>query len=221
MKTHDINLLIADDHKMVRNGLRLMLSLQQNQGFNFLITEATNGDEAITKALKKDFDIILLDYNMPRFKGSDVVARIMMHKPYSKVIMLSNYDEKSFIKTCITNGARGYILKDIDTTELISAIETVLDGGTYFSPQARVKLYDEETVKTDVDILSARLGLSKREIEILRLITSELTNEEIGKKLEISKRTVDTHRQNLLYKLKVKNTVGLIKFAVANNITTS
>lgn len=221
MKTHDINLLIVDDHKMVRNGLRLMLSLQQNQGFNFLITEATNGDEAITKALKKDFDIILLDYNMPKFKGSEVVSRIMMHKPYTKVIMLSNYDEKSFIKTCISNGARGYILKDIDTTELINAIETVLDGGTYFSPQARIKLYDEEKSKPDLDSLSAKLGLSKREIEILRLITNELTNEEIGRQLDISKRTVDTHRQNLLYKLKVKNTVGLIKFAVANNIIAS
>ncbi len=213
----DINILIADDHKLVRTGLRLMLTMQ-NQEYNFLITEATNGDEAITKALKKDFDIILLDYQMPRFKGDEVIARILLHKPASKIIVLSNYDEKGFIDACVQAGAKGYVLKDIESAELLKAIENVLDGRTYFTDTVREKLYNEENSRKKEADLILKLGLSKREFEILQLITKEYTNEEIGKELNISKRTVDSHRQNLLYKLKVKNTVGLIKFAINNHV---
>lgn len=217
MYIQDISILIADDHKMVRTGLRLMLTHQTEQ-YNFFITEAENGEEAIQKALKKDYDIILLDYNMPRFKGDEVVNRILIHKPYMKIIMLSNFDERSFITSSISNGARGYMLKDVDTTELLKAIETVLDGGTYFSHHVSDKLYNEDTQYSDIVSLTTKLGLSKRQIEILRLLADEFTNEEISKKLGISKRTVDTHRQNLLHKLKAKNTAGLIKFAIHNHI---
>lgn len=213
----DVNILIADDHKLVRTGLRLMLTMQ-NKGCNFLITEATDGDEAITKALKKDFDIILLDYQMPKFKGDEVIARILLHKPASKIIVLSNYDEKGFIDACVQAGAKGYVLKDIESDELLKAIDKVLDGRTYFTSAVREKMYNEETSRKKEAELILKLGLSRREFEILRLITKEYTNEEIGKELKISKRTVDSHRQNLLYKLKVKNTVGLIKFAINNHV---
>jgi DNA-binding NarL/FixJ family response regulator len=214
----DINVLIADDHKLVRTGLRLMLTMQQNPEYNFLITEAVDGDEAITKALKKDFDIILLDYQMPRFKGDEVISRIILHKPAAKIIILSNYDEKGFIDSCVQSGAKGFVLKDIESAELMKAIDKVLDGGTYFSSAVREKLYNDESSRKKEAELLAKLGLSKRELEVLRLLTKEYTNEEISKELNISKRTVDSHRQNLLYKLKAKNTVGLIKFAINNHV---
>ncbi len=218
MNPIDINILIADDHKMIRDGLRLMLSLRNND-YNFFITEATNGSEAINICLKKDFDIVLLDYKMPKFNGDDVVQRIRMYKPQSRIIILSNYDEQSFIESSVNMGANGYILKNIDTEDLIEAIRTVLNGGSYFSEPviagANVK---EPSPKRDLKVLSREIGLSSREIEVLRLIASEYTNEEIAQKLKISKRTVDTHRMNMLFKLRAKNTVGLIKFAYANNI---
>lgn len=219
MITTDVNILIADDHKMIRDGLRLMLSLQ-NKEFNFFITEATNGGEAIALCLKKDFDIVLLDYQMPKFNGDDVAQRIRIYKPKSKIIILSNYDERSFVQSSVSKGVSGYILKDINTEDLLTAIRTVLDGGTYFSANVHGKIFEEKDQVPEKDIkqLSRQLGLSSREIEVLQLIANELTNEEIAQKLTISKRTVDTHRMNLLFKLRAKNTVGLIKFAYNNKL---
>jgi DNA-binding NarL/FixJ family response regulator len=219
MITTDVNILIADDHKIIRDGLRLMLSLQ-NKEFNFFITEATNGGEAIALCLKKDFDIVLLDYQMPKFNGDDVAQRIRIYKPKSKIIILSNYDERSFVQSSVNKGVSGYILKDINTEDLLTAIRTVLDGGTYFSVNVQEKTLEEngQAPEKDIKQLSRQLGLSSREIEVLQLIANELTNEEIAKKLTISKRTVDTHRMNLLFKLRAKNTVGLIKFAYNNKL---
>jgi DNA-binding NarL/FixJ family response regulator len=214
----DINVLIADDHKLVRTGLRLMLTMSQKPEYNFFITEAVDGEDALTKALKKDFDIILLDYQMPRFQGDEVIARILLHKPTAKIIILSNYDEKGFIDSCMKSGAKGYILKDIESEELLKAIDKVLCGKTYFSADVMEKLYDDESSRKKIVKLLQKLGLSQRELQILQLIAKEYTNDEIGKRLKISKRTVDSHRQNLLHKLKAKNTVGLIKFAINNNI---
>jgi DNA-binding NarL/FixJ family response regulator len=204
---------------MIRDGLRLMLSLQ-NREFNFFITEATNGGEAIALCLKKDFDIVLLDYQMPKFNGDDVAQRIRIYKPKSKIIILSNYDERSFVQSSVNKGVSGYILKDINTEDLLTAFRTVLDGGTYFSANVQEKTLEEngQAPEKDIKQLSRQLGLSSREIEVLQLIANELTNEEIAQKLTISKRTVDTHRMNLLFKLRAKNTVGLIKFAYNNKL---
>jgi DNA-binding NarL/FixJ family response regulator len=214
----DINVLIADDHKLVRTGLRLMLTMQQKPDYNFFITEAVDGEDAISKALKKDFDIILLDYQMPRFQGDEVIARILLQKPKAKIIVLSNYDEKGFIDSCMQSGAKGYILKDIESEELHNAIDKVLDGKTYLSADVREKLYDDESNRKKIVKQLEKLGLSERELQILQLIAKEYTNEEIAKELKISRRTVDSHRQNLLYKLKAKNTAGLVKFAINNHV---
>jgi DNA-binding NarL/FixJ family response regulator len=217
--TTDVNVLIADDHKMIRDGLRLMLSLQ-NKKMNFFISEANDGAEAISLALRKDFDVILMDYKMPKFNGDNAAQRILMHKPGSKVIMLSNYDERAFVQNSVRNGAKGYLLKDVTNDELVTAINTVMHGETYFSSAVQDKLPGSPSKENEVDFkkLGKQLGISEREVEVLLLISDELTNEEISKKLEISKRTVDTHRQNLLFKLKVKNTAGLVKFVYSNRL---
>lgn len=219
MSIIDVNILIADDHKMIRDGLRLMLSLQ-NRTYNFFITEANDGGEAVTLSLKKNFDVILLDYQMPVFNGDDAARRILMYKPSAKIIVLSSYDDSGFVQSSLRSGARGYVLKNIGTQELVEAIGTVLDGGTYFSSAVREKTeYDEaEYANADVKATCKQFGISEREVEILRYVASEYTNEEIAKILEISKRTVDTHRHNLMFKLKAKNTAGLVKFAYANRL---
>lgn len=207
-----IRLLLVDDHQMVRDGIRVMLESKESF-FRFEIDEAENGEIAIRKILKKDFDLVLMDYQLPGMSGFETVQKIRLYKKDMKVLVLSNYDEFSYVKSMINEGVNGYILKNIDPSQLLHAIETVLSGKQYYSNEVSLKLIDSAKNPEKPLPLSAKTGLSKRETEILKMIALEMTNDEIAKSLFISKRTVDTHRQNLLNKLQVKNTAGLIKAA--------
>ncbi len=219
MIVNDVNILIADDHKMIRDGIRLMLSLQNNK-INFFISEAADGGEAVSLALRKSFDIILMDYRMPVFNGDEAIRRILLYKPESRILVLSSGVNPLIVQAVVKSGAKGFILKDVGTDELVYAIGTVINGGTYYSAGLEEDLSVAGTEVRPVDIKSKckQLGISMRELEILKYISNEYTNDEIASKLDISKRTVDTHRQNLMNKLKVKNTAGLVKFAFANNL---
>ncbi len=211
-----IRLIIVDDHQMVRDGIRVMLESKENF-LRFEIDEAENGEIAVSKILKKNFDIVLIDYQLPGMSGIETLQRIRLYKKDIKVLALSNYDEFSYVKSMIDGGANGYILKNIEPSQLINAIQSVLAGIPYYSNEVALKLIDsaKNPVKT---ILTRKSGLTKRELEILKMIALEMTNDEIAKSLFISKRTVDTHRQNLLNKLNVKNTAGLIKAAYEFNL---
>ncbi len=219
MIVNDVNILIADDHKMIRDGIRLMLSLQSNK-INFFISEAADGGEAVSLALRKNFDIILMDYRMPVFNGDEAIKRILLYKPESKILVLSSGVNPLIVQAVIKSGAKGFLLKDVGTDELINAIGTVINGGNYFSSglDEDITAAGSEGSPVDVKTKCKQLGISIRELEILKYISNEYTNDEIASKLDISKRTVDTHRQNLMNKLKVKNTAGLVKFAFANNL---
>lgn len=206
-----VNTLIVDNHKMLRQGLKKMLSsLKKN--LNIQITEADSGAQAILKINQNDFDIVIMDYQMPEISGLETIRRILRFKPRMKIIVLSNYDELAYVESVRDAGAKGYILKDIESEELLKAIITVLSGNIYYSNEIALKLLESnENHKPSNRFGSAQL--TKRELEILKLIAMELSTEEIAEKLFISKKTVDTHRQNLLHKLKVKNTAGLVKAA--------
>jgi DNA-binding NarL/FixJ family response regulator len=206
-----ISLLIVDDHQMVRDGIRVMLESQQGY-YKFDITESDSGEDAINKVLHKSFDTIIVDYQMPGISGAETVKSIMMYRPESKILALSNYDELSYISKMLTAGALGYVLKNIEPSQLLLAIQAVLDNRPYYSNEVAIKLLDAErnNIRTSTP---ESYGLTKRELEILKRIALEMTNDEIANDLKIAKRTVDSHRQNLLNKLHVKNTVGLIKAA--------
>jgi DNA-binding NarL/FixJ family response regulator len=206
-----IRLLIADDHQMVRDGVRVMLESQEGH-YNFIITEAESGEDAIQKILRYTFDIIIVDYQMPGMSGAETVKNILLYKPDTKILALSNYDELSYISNMLAAGAKGYILKNIEPTQLIQAMQTIMDNKPYYSNEVAVKLLEAErnNVRTGTP---ESYGLTKREMEVFRMIALEMTNDEIAEALAIGKRTVDTHRQNLLNKLHAKNTVGLIKAA--------
>lgn len=208
-----VRLLIIDDHQMVRDGIRMMLESKRDL-LKFEIEEAENGEIAIQKILKNNFDIILIDYQLPGMTGTETLQKIHLYKKDIKVLVLSNYDEYSYVRSMIDEGANGYILKNIDPSQLIHAIQSVLAGTPYYSNEVALKLIDSSR-NADKLISINKSGLSKRELEVLKMIAREMTNDEIAKSLFISKRTVDTHRQNLLKKLQVKNTVGLIKAAYA------
>jgi DNA-binding NarL/FixJ family response regulator len=205
-----IKLLIVDDHQMVRDGIRVMLE-SQKKIYSFLITEAETGEAAIKYVLNNSYDIVLIDYQLPKMTGMETVERILLYKPNTKILALSNYDELSYINNMLKAGVAGYILKNVEPSELIAAIKTILDNKAFYSNEVAVKLIEsKKNIVSSID----KYGLTKRELEILKCITQEKSNDEISEMLNISKRTVDSHRQNLLNKLHVKNTAGLTKIAI-------
>ena len=214
MKT--LKILLIDDHKMIRDGLRSMLESQENK-YKFVIDEAETGEEGVLKA-KAHPDIIIMDYQLPKMTGAEAVAMIIKNNPKARILALSNYNEYMYIDKMVKNGVKGFILKNIGPEELIKAIETILSGTSYFSSDVAIKLLtfdtsSEQTKEINHGYELERI-LSVREMEVLKLIANEFTSEEIAKDLHISKRTVDAHRQNIMNKLDVKSAAGLVKYAV-------
>lgn len=211
--------LIIDDHKMVRDGIKSMLESQEKK-YKFSIDEAEDGEEGAEKSIKNTYDIIILDYQLPKLNGADTAAKILAAKPKSKILALSSYNEYMYIERMMKIGAKGFVLKNIGPEELIRAIESIISGKDYYSSEIALKLlnfdnYVEHATSKELN------KLSKREIEILKLIADEYTNGQIAEKLSLSKKTIDSHRQNLLSKLNVKNTAGLVKYALTITSTPS
>ena len=199
-----IEILITDDHSIIRDGLKSMLA---NHPDIQVVAQAANGSEAIDFLKKHSVDIVLMDISMPILNGIEATKFITKQFPATRVIALSVHEENEYLRYMINEGARGYLSKDVSRDELIEAILAVAKGKKYFSSV----IFDRLTAGS----LSAEMPiLTEREIEILRLITSEMTNQEIAEKLSLSVRTIDTHRRNILQKLKVKNTAGLVKYAI-------
>lgn len=215
-----IKILLVDDHKLVRNGIKYTLESGGISNRISEIHEAVNGDEAVKRAIITNYDIIFMDINMPDKDGIQATKEIVRNDKFTKIIALSMFDEDFEIRSMIKAGASGYLLKNTGPEILEEAINTILEGRNYYSNDVAIKLMqpfsdstlNQEKVKRS-SVSKNENVLSKREMEVLTLISSELTNEEIGKKLNLSKRTVDSHRQNIINKLQVKNTAGLIKYA--------
>lgn len=210
----NVKILIADDHPFIRDGIRQML-LEQG-GFRD-IDEAATGTEALEMLAKKSYDLVIMDINMPGMNGIDATREIKMNYPHVKVLAISMFDEQPYIVKMIKAGAKGYVLKNSGKEEMLSAVRMLLEGRTYFSKRVSEimfsyiiegkPLYAEPSQLQDI-------ALTRREKEIIRMISEEKTNVEIGHELGISPRTVDTHRRNILQKVKVKNTAGLVKVAM-------
>lgn len=211
-----ISVLIVDDHKMVRFGICNMLQ-SKTEPYHFKISQASDGSSALELLFENDFDIVFMDHQMPGISGPDVVRRALIKKPDLKILGISNYDEPAFITEMLRAGAMGYVLKNIGTEELILAIETILSGKKYYANDVANRMINVISESLDEDE-ARKITVSKREMQILLLIAEELTNEQISDRLKIAKRTVDSHRQNLLNKLKVKNTAGLINFVHRNKL---
>jgi DNA-binding NarL/FixJ family response regulator len=214
--TKEIEVLIIDDHKMIRDGIKVMLKAK-NKFYNFNITEADCGEVAREKSMQKAFDLAIVDCQMPGIQGDETISDIKLNSPETRFLALSNYDEVSYVKKMLGAGAMGYILKNIEPYQLITAIKNVLNDNPYYSNEVALKLIEEERRSKRVTF-SDRNKLTEREVQVLKLISSEKTNEEIALQLNLSKRTIDSHRQNLLHKLGVKNGAGLAKMAYELNI---
>ncbi|MGP8217599.1 MAG: response regulator [Bacteroidia bacterium] len=217
MKT--LKILLIDDYEMIRDGIRSMLESQEKK-YKFTIYEAEDGDEGVSKAIDLSPHIIILDYELPKMSGAETAGTILANNPKAKILALSNYNEYMYIDKMIKAGVKGFILKNIGPEELLKAINTILNGNIYYSSDVALKLmnfdnnsYRNKKISKEYNHKLEKL-LSHRELDVLKYIAEEYTSEEIGRKLHISKRTVDTHRQNIMKKLEVKSIAGVMKYTM-------
>ena len=211
-----IKLLIVDDHRLVREGIKRILS---DTNDIIVVSEADNGENAIKQALIHNPDIILLDLMMPKVNGIECLRKMKDLGVKSRVIILSAFSNKNYIIDCIKIGASAYITKDNDSVGLINVIRNVYSGGTYLQPSlVHILRKNTEAERIDSDDIEKIKLLSNREYEILKLIASGYNNNEIGKKLYISEKTVKNHITNMFKKLEVKDRVQAVIFAYSNEI---
>jgi len=213
---NNVRILLADDHKILVAGVKELLS--ERRDFE-VIDMAHNGQEAVDKARLHKPDVMLLDIDMPIRNGVDCIEEIKSHSPKTKLIILTMHQERSVIEQCISLGANGFVAKNTDAEELAQGIYAVLEGVTFYSKDIKLILQNKGVEIKKVATRSALLQtLSKRELEVLRDIAAGYSNREIGERLFISHRTVDTHRNNIMGKLDIHNIAGLIRFALSNGL---
>ncbi|WP_242120052.1 response regulator [Aestuariivivens sediminicola] len=206
-----IRLIIADDHELFRNGLEELLKRHNDIEVVNCVSDGVELIEFIKG--HQDIDIVLLDITMPNMDGFEALRQLKRLSSQIKPIVISMHDEGNYIAKCAKMGAYGYLLKNTDQEELLKAVRTVRKGKKYFNQNISEKMINfmsEHPVSNAV--------LSKKEHEVLELISKGLTTKEIAVKLYVSSRTIESHRANILKKLNVKNTAELIKKAVKLNL---
>ena len=206
-----IKLLIADDHKILLDGIVSLL--QPEDSFEVAAT-AGNGYEVMELVNKNDYDVCLLDINMPGMDGMEAAKLIKASKPDIKIIILTTYNDKEIISELIHIGVSGYLLKNSDKLELVEAIKKVMSGRNYFSAEVEEIIMQGVAEKKNTEVIV----LTEREIEIVKLLGREYTNEKIATELHISYRTVETHRKNIMQKTKSHNLAGLLKHAYGKGL---
>lgn len=216
-----IDILLVDDHKIIRDGIKALLRSSDDIR---IIGECSDGSQ-VQDAIREheNVDVVLMDINMPEMSGLEATEAVLKEFPDMKVVALTMYNEESYISRILNLGAAGYVLKNTGKQELIDALHKVKEGGNYFSEEVTQQMmsrFMSNKRKTEPSRPSDQLleRLTEREKEVLRLISMEYTNHEIAEQLNVSSRTIDSHRRNLLQKLDVKNTAGLVRFALQNGL---
>ena len=212
-----VRLILADDHKIMREGLRALLAKQNEIE---VIAEADSGRGVIELCAQLHPDVVVIDISMPDLNGIDAARQITRQAPDIKVIALSMHSDKKYVKEMLAAGASGYLLKDAAFEELGMAIATVLKNKTYLSPQITdtvVKDYVNEQVPRDS---IASTALSAREREVLQLIAEGKCTRDIAAKLYVSVKTIETHRKQIMDKLGFNSIAELTKYAIREGLTT-
>jgi len=217
-----INIVLADDHTIIRDGIKYLLEEENDL---IIIGEASNGIEALEIVKEKQPDILIIDVRMPKMNGIEAVKILNSKITKTKAIVLSMHDSEEYILEAIEAKAMGYLLKDAGKEEILKAIHTVYHGEKFFSGDISNIIVNnllKKSSSTDRDeevlIKNPQINLTKKEIEILKLILFGKTNKQISEKLFKSKRTIETHRFNLMKKMKVKNLIELATEAAKYNL---
>ena len=207
-------IIVADDHKILREGLRTML--EKTHGFD-VVAEAENGFQTVQAAKKHKPEIIIMDITMPDMNGIEATRQILKDLPSTKIIGLSMHSDKKFVTEMIEAGASGYLLKDCAFEELTRAVQTVLSNRLYVSPDIAGEII-KSNIQSVLDGVRP-LILTSKEREVLQLIAEGRSTKEIAGLLNVSVKTIETHRVNIMEKLKVYSVAELTKFAIREGLT--
>lgn len=211
----DIKIVLVDDHQLIRMGISALLNSEEGLK---VIGEVTSAKEVIKTVGEKKPDVVLMDISLDDGDGISLTKEILKKYNNIKVIMLSMHVKEDFIQRSLKAGANGYVLKDSPKEELVKAIKNVAAGGKYFAAEVSQLMVASYVTKAGdfTDKKKKSSSLTNREIEIIRLLSDGLSNQKIADELNISHRTVDTHRTNIMQKVKVKNVAELVKYAIKN-----
>ena len=212
-----VKILIADDHELILNGIRDML---KNVKRYRIVGQASNGEEAVEKALELEPDVIFMDISMPVLNGIEATKIIVDKLPGIKILALTQHEENEYVMQILGAGGYGYLLKNSKKEEFIEAIESVLEGNKYLSRQISEQMINSMVSRGSrgQEEEQEEIPLTKREMEIIQKIADDMSNQQIADELHISLRTVETHRRNIMQKLKVNTVVSLLKYAAQHNI---
>ena len=212
--TQPIRIILADDHAMMREGLRAILETEL--GYS-VVAQAGNGRETVALVKEHRPDLVIMDISMPDMNGIEATRQVMQEMPRTKVIALSMHTDKRFVGEMLQAGAAGYILKQGAMDELQQAIQTVLAGKAYISPEvAGTVVQDYVAMRREAE---GGVELTAKEREVLQLIAEGLSTKEIAQKLSVSVPTIETHRSHIMAKLKLHTVAELTKYAIRKGLT--
>jgi DNA-binding NarL/FixJ family response regulator len=207
-----LRVLLADDHGIVRSGLRVLIERQDGMQ---VVAEADDGVAAVAATLREDPDIAILDVAMPRMTGIQAAREIKARRPGTAIVMLSMYDDERYMFDALSAGASGYVLKRAADEELIEAIRAVASGKSYLPATTQSALVKEWLEHDDQ---APRDPLTPREQDVVKLIAEAYTNKQIGSILNVSAKTVESHRANVLAKLGMRDRVELVRYAIRRGL---
>jgi DNA-binding NarL/FixJ family response regulator len=211
-----IKIVLVDDHKIMREGIRAMLETENSLE---VVSEAENGREALEIALDIKPDIIIMDINMPDMNGTEATRQIRKSCPETRIIALSMHSDRFIVTDMLQAGASGYLLKDCSGQDIITAIRTVHAGKNFLSPEITGVVIEDYIQKSSKENPKSPAQLTTKEREVLQLIAEGNTSKEISSHLNIATKTVDSHRINIMNKLDIHNIAELTKFAIRYGIT--
>ncbi len=212
-----IRIMLADDHALIRAGLRALL--KSIEGVE-VIAEASNGHETLEAVERRQPDVILMDIAMPGLNGLETAARILKRWPKVKIIMLSMHANDEYLRQALGAGAAGYLLKGADPAELELALKSVMRGETYLTPAVSKRLV-QEFLQQDGEPVKSQSELTPRQREILQMIAEGHSTKEIAHRLELSVKTVETHRAAIMKRLDIHDVPGLVRYAIRAGLITT
>ncbi len=211
MESQNVRILIAEDHKMVREAIRMLVSAQPDME---VIGEADDGEIALAEAVRLNPDLVLLDISMPNMNGLHATKALRRKLPSVKILTLTRHEDDGFLRQLINAGSNGYVLKQSAPTELISAIRVVSSGQSYLDPSLTAKVMGQFAGRVASPRGETYADLTERENDVLRLIAFGYSNKEIGNKMEVSVKTIESHKSNAMRKLGITSRIDVVKYAI-------